>query len=556
MAVVRTVHLSRLGLEGGDLADLARLHAEWALGVDRFAALREGRLAVGVPADLGADEIAGDTLKFSLPFPDGTTRTSLVRLSAQDGTVLVEHLVVRRGEPFRLRTPSADAPDVVTHLLADPRTQPRELAPGTCTRVADDDVAALVGRIRASERKCPLVLVSVDNGSRDPVVDPGELAGRLAGMAAVHFLASVRASHRLRDELIAAGFSEKFGCYNGGVRILWPGIVPGDDPYGHLLLLPVRLLAMPDRSRTENVAGLFCEMIAEDEDVRAWLRELEPPTRAAPAAPVRVRDRPAIVPMQPRPTIVAVPEPTPAPAREAVAEETTQAAIAPTPDRDTAPAPAIEPEPVPAPRERESPARPPTTWSKLGEDVLAALELAAELERDLEATRRDLVEARQALRRSEQQRDELAEGAMVLADVAEATNLAAARFPERLVILPSAHASALDAAYRDPERCFRVLVLLAMFGHHDGLFSDTLVKALGHAAEWKPKDSPATTSKFGMHRTWSGADGVRKLFARHVTLGGSVNPQRCLQIYYDVLADGRIEVAWIGEHRPTVGKDT
>jgi hypothetical protein len=41
-----------------------------------------------------------------------------------------------------------------------------------------------------------------------------------------------------------------------------------------------------------------------------------------------------------------------------------------------------------------------------------------------------------------------------------------------------------------------------------------------------------------------------------VTLGGSVNPQRCLQLYYDVLSDGRIEIAWVGEHRPTVGKDT
>lgn len=49
---------------------------------------------------------------------------------------------------------------------------------------------------------------------------------------------------------------------------------------------------------------------------------------------------------------------------------------------------------------------------------------------------------------------------------------------------------------------------------------------------------------------------ARKLYARHVTLGGSVSPQRCLQIYYDVSSDGRVELASIGEHRPTVGKDT
>ncbi|MBC8068093.1 MAG: hypothetical protein IAG13_07155, partial [Deltaproteobacteria bacterium] len=151
---------------------------------------------------------------------------------------------------------------------------------------------------------------------------------------------------------------------------------------------------------------------------------------------------------------------------------------------------------------------------------------------------------------------ELAESATELADVARALQLAQARFPDRLAVLPSAHASALDSAYRDPERCFRVLALLAMFGGHDGTFADVLTKALGHAAEWKPKDSPQTIAKFGGQRTWTSVEGQRKLYSRHVTLGGSVSPQRCLQVYYDVLSDGRVEVAWVGEHRPTVGKDT
>jgi hypothetical protein len=213
--------------------------------------------------------------------------------------------------------------------------------------------------------------------------------------------------------------------------------------------------------------------------------------------------------------------------------------------------------PTPSPAaETSAPIAATTTWSRLAGDVGAALELAAELERDLDATRRELVEARQALRRAEQQRDELAEAAAQLDDVADATKLAEQRFPDRLVVLPSAHASAIDSSFRDPERCFRVLTLLALFGQYDGVFSETLAKALGHAAEWKPKDSPSTTSKFGAQRTWTDAEGRRKLYFRHVTLGGSVNPTRCLQVYYDVLPDGRIEIAWIGEHRPTVGKDT
>jgi len=43
----------------------------------------------------------------------------------------------------------------------------------------------------------------------------------------------------------------------------------------------------------------------------------------------------------------------------------------------------------------------------------------------------------------------------------------------------------------------------------------------------------------------------RRLFRRHITLGHGVNVQRCAQIYFDVAGDGRIELAWVGEHQPT-----
>jgi hypothetical protein len=189
-------------------------------------------------------------------------------MSSRSGVALVEHLVVRQGGAYRL-TPSAEVPEVVLQLLTDARLVPGEIAGCSSERVAEEGVSRLVARLLSSERQLPMVLVSVENGTRQPTVDPAELARRLAGMASVHFIDAVRSSHRLKEDLIGAGFSEKFGCYNGGVRILWPGIVAGDDPYAHTLLLPMRLFAMPEQVRTEQTAGLFCEMIAEDEDPRA-----------------------------------------------------------------------------------------------------------------------------------------------------------------------------------------------------------------------------------------------------------------------------------------------
>jgi hypothetical protein len=217
---------------------------------------------------------------------------------------------------------------------------------------------------------------------------------------------------------------------------------------------------------------------------------------------------------------------------------------------------AIEPEitrPIPRtqPAIADQPARRSSTWMTLADDVRAALQLADELEHDLEALRQDLAEARKELRRAQQERDEL-DGAP--RTVTDALARAEAIFSERLIVLRSAWASADSSPYRDPSRVFFVLSLLA--NCDPGSFGEVLVKALGAKARWKPKDSPETVAKFGRDRTWSDSSGVSKLFTRHITVGHGVNPKKCLQIYYEVLGDGRIEIAWCGEHRATVSEDT
>jgi hypothetical protein len=278
-------HRSKLLIPGGHLDDLALLHCEWTLGLDRFAALRESRLAAGVPAMRGRAELVGEhgdrwLFRFALPTESGM-RTNAVRISATGDGVVVEHLVV--DEDQRLHPePSADSPETTRMILELPGVQPAMLRGVGPVVLGEREVPALVADALEPHREAPIVLISVDNATREPLVDPPELARRLAGMARVVSLSTVGASRRLKDELVGRGFSEKFGCFHGGVRILWPGIQQGDDPYDHLLLLPVRLYPIPERTRTERIAGLFCEMIAEDEDLRARLREVEAPSRPEP----------------------------------------------------------------------------------------------------------------------------------------------------------------------------------------------------------------------------------------------------------------------------------
>jgi hypothetical protein len=651
---VRPTHRSKLLVPKGNLDDLALLHCEWTLGLDRFAALRETRLALGVPDDARPADLVGEhgdrwLFRFALPTEHGM-RTSAVRVSATGDGVLVEHLVVdevQRG----YSEPAADAPETTRVILDMPGAQPAMLRSVVPAALGERDVPALIADILDPRREGPIVLVSVDNTTREPLVSPQELARRLAGMARVVWLSTIGASRRLKDELVARGFSEKFGCFHGGVRILWPGIQRDDNPYDHLLILPVRLYTIHERVRTERIAGLFCEMIAEDEDLRGRLREVEapqrpePPRRPAPPPIDRWSPRSSTAPtslspsMREDPPIVALPAPSGStqahppsppvpelpvsppslpvsppslpvsppslpvsppslpvsppnlPAAEADVVAALPQAFAPVntarldPPPGAAPYPATPSTPqappetastgedtpgnivntpsavdassqpkepdLAAPRRREK----QTTWSRLASDVVAAAELAEELEDDLEALRRELVDSRKAQRRAEQERDEAVEARFTARTVLEALTLAEACFPDRLVVLPSARASADSSPFSDPARIFESLSLLAFFGRHDGDFEAILQKVMGVQARWRPRDSPETTARFGAQRTWAGRDGARKLFRRHITVGHGVDAQRCAQIYYDIASDGLVELAWVGEHRPTISED-
>lgn len=142
-----------------------------------------------------------------------------------------------------------------------------------------------------------------------------------------------------------------------------------------------------------------------------------------------------------------------------------------------------------------------------------------------------------------------------LPSVIDATRLAQRRYSDRLIFLPSAESSAAASVFREPERVFRVLTVLALFGRCDGELRHALDTAFGRAAKWKGKDSPQTLARFKGTRHWESVERARKLYRRHITVGGSVDGERCLQIYYDIAKDGRVEVAWVGAHRPTVSRN-
>jgi hypothetical protein len=134
----------------------------------------------------------------------------------------------------------------------------------------------------------------------------------------------------------------------------------------------------------------------------------------------------------------------------------------------------------------------------------------------------------------------------------DAVNKVAAEFADVLEFMETATRSAVDSPYRDPDR---VYALLRSLGE---LARDWKAGKLGrgwyHALkekgyEYKDDISMTSAGKFGDEYTFV-YQGRKVLFQNHVTLGASHNPQECLSVHwYRDEARKVIAVGWVGKHK-------
>lgn len=114
--------------------------------------------------------------------------------------------------------------------------------------IGDDDVDDLVsGLLLSPERHVPVVAVSVDGYTDRALVNADELQKSVLGFASVVSLKDKWAAFRLTDAV-----GKPLSCYNGAVRMYWPGLTLTSDPFDHPLFLPGRLLA-PGRSISQDL---------------------------------------------------------------------------------------------------------------------------------------------------------------------------------------------------------------------------------------------------------------------------------------------------------------
>jgi hypothetical protein len=88
-------------------------------------------------------------------------------------------------------------------------------------------------RLLSPERRLPAITLSRRTYDDEFVIDPDRLGRRLVGLAVVYSLSERGASYRLTDLM-----PPKLSCYNGAVRVYWPGFSRSDPPTRHPLYHP------------------------------------------------------------------------------------------------------------------------------------------------------------------------------------------------------------------------------------------------------------------------------------------------------------------------------
>lgn len=140
--------------------------------------------------------------------------------------------------PDQIRTPRYIR-DVAVKLSPRVGREPLALEP---LRASAEDVGTLVDILTMPSRRLPIVMVS-PLGNRGLLADPQELHKRLLGYARVIELDNA-AAYGLSDAV-----SKELSCFDGGVRIYWPGFSLDDDRYHHKLYLKWEIREIKDRGR-------------------------------------------------------------------------------------------------------------------------------------------------------------------------------------------------------------------------------------------------------------------------------------------------------------------
>ena len=116
------------------------------------------------------------------------------------------------------------------------------------------DMDGFLEELTSTERALPIIVLSINESTRYPMVDPEEIARAVTGLAHVRVL-SIENASRLTDE-----GGKTRSVFGGAIRIYYPGFSFEESPYPHRLIIAANL----QTSRSQELAiGWFRKLAAE-----------------------------------------------------------------------------------------------------------------------------------------------------------------------------------------------------------------------------------------------------------------------------------------------------
>lgn len=189
---------------------------------------------------------------------------ALVRLSPSEGNLCVEVAVRCSGTTGVLQEISGitGTPRIVPTLASRMHAYAGSIrvlaAPVT---IAADEVPTFVDAgLTDKDRILPAIVVSRDSTTREPhpAVDPEALAIRVAGLAHVYVLDGTEAAWSLSQEV-----SRVRSCFDGAVRLYWPGFSRSAPPFDHRLFIKRRIESLDEVTPMGGFDRYLYDQLAE-----------------------------------------------------------------------------------------------------------------------------------------------------------------------------------------------------------------------------------------------------------------------------------------------------
>lgn len=456
-----------------------------------------------------------DTLEWSHPGSDDSTLLWTTHCTVARKGPLIElsatvRITLRGGQIRPIPHYDVGRPGLVSSILRYETCRVGgQIIPWRPETVGVGEVDGLVSELTAADRYLPIVVLSVDAWAEEPFTDPERLADRLVGLARV-VVVGKQASFELTDLV-----GKRLSCFNGAIRIYWPGFDPRTESQYHPLFLPERMRQHMVRGRPieRHLFRRFSTLAITwhtEGDVAREVRERLEGARRAELSSLR--------------------------------------------------------------EELETRGQDEEELDRLELQILQLLEEQDELVEENRALRDDLAAAHKNIQEVSQryaevslETDDYAEAAAELiaaSSVMDAVHRAAELHSDDIEIWPTAEESAKGSDFARPEEVLEALEALAELGvavreaRHGGQptgpwrgFFDA------RGIKYSANESESTLNQYGASREFS-HEGRQLQMVKHLTIGGG-SRRDCVQIFFEF--DERTEkmlIGYCGRHLPYSGQRT